>query len=535
MNLLRLFARTRPDLLLAIFPRFLAPALIVAAYLMGTGPLHFTRGLGPYATYGAALLTLGLCLVLQTRAIHGFVADFHESIATVRATIVKRLVTSELQVVNATRATEIAAVLEGDARLVASVAPSVASTMIMATWTLTTLVLAAYESWRVLVVYVGLFGMVYLVRSFSSNQQASALGDAAESRLRIVFDDLMAAPRSLIVNRPKALGIAEAGTVYAREAADRRIEGTKGFARVVAGTEAIMLLAILAAREVSNGLLPGPPISDALMVLLTVTAGPFVNLVHARFELLGADRAARRMLVLDAGLGAVPRVPDAIESEPQFDRIRFQGVVAARTPRPGEAPFQMGPVDLTLERGSVTVIVGANGSGKSTLVETILGFLKPTSGSILLDDQAIGTKTLDGYRSLFSPVFATPHLFDRLYGHREARGAAQERLDWLGLTKVAVDAPHEVTRSLSTGQQKRVALARAVAEDKPILVLDEYTADQDATARARFLDELLPALKKEGRTVIAILHASSIPGCADQVITVAQGRITTTAGAQVSS
>ena len=289
-----------------------------------------------------------------------------------------------------------------------------------------------------------------------------------------------------------------------------------------------MLFAILAAHEISNGIVPGAHVSDSVMLLFIGTSGPFIRVLHSRHELQGADRAARRILALEAGLRRAPRVPAAATALPEFSELRLESVTAMRTPRPGERPFVIGPVTLSIPRGSITVVHGTNGSGKSTFLELLLGFLRPHTGRLMVDDTVIDGASLDAYRNLFSVVFATPHLFDRLYGHEETRAAAQDRLDWLGLRTLGVNASRAVSEALSTGQRKRLALARALAEQRPILVLDEYTADQDPSARERFHTEILPALKAEGRTVIAVLHGSSIPACADYVAHIAKGVVVQT-------
>ena len=144
---------------------------------------------------------------------------------------------------------------------------------------------------------------------------------------------------------------------------------------------------------------------------------------------------------------------------------------------------------------------------------------------MLRDGQPVDAQSIDAYRQLFSLVYAHPHLFDRLYGHEGTREETQERLVWLGLGEIGADAPHRISAGLSTGQQKRLALARALAENRPVLVLDEYTADQDPAAREHFHTQILPQLKAEGRTVIAVLHGSSTPACADAVLRLERGRM----------
>jgi putative ATP-binding cassette transporter len=289
--------------------------------------------------------------------------------------------------------------------------------------------------------------------------------------------------------------------------------------------ELVLDFAVLLTHELVNGVLPGVHVSDEVMVLLVCSLGPFTRVVNARFKLDAAERAARRLLVLEAGLRVAPRTRAAGGEEPAFEELRFESVTALQPARPGEKPFAVGPVNLTIPRGSITVVHGENGSGKSTFLDVALGLIRPQTGRLLRDGNPIDSQSIDAYRRLFSLVYAHPHLFDRLYGHRGTREEVQKHLHWLGLGDIDAEAPHRISSGLSTGQRKRLALARALAENRPVLVLDEYTADQDPAARDRFHTEILPKLKAEGRTVIAVLHGSSTPACADRVIRFKHGRM----------
>src|SRR5581483_11092291 len=114
----------------------------------------------------------------------------------------------------------------------------------------------------------------------------------------------------------------------------------------------------------------------------------------------------------------------------------------------------------------------------------------------------------DTYRSLFSAIFVDSHLFQRLYGIRDPDPAEIDRL----LMKFRLhEKTHIVDREFSTidlsgGQRKRLALIVSLLEKRPILLLDEWTAEQDPDFRRRFYDELLPELMQAGATVVAITH-----------------------------
>lgn len=193
----------------------------------------------------------------------------------------------------------------------------------------------------------------------------------------------------------------------------------------------------------------------------------------------------------------------------------------------GETPFTVGPLDLTLRRGETLFVVGGNGSGKSTLLHLLTALYPPTRGELLLDGVPVGPGDLDAYRSLFSAIFSDYHLFDRLYGLRDADPREVERLlrqmQLEGKTRL-VDGCF-ATLDLSSGQRKRLALVVSLLEDRPVLVFDEWAADQDPGFRRIFYEELLPELSRRGKTVVAATHDDRYFDRADRVIRMADGKI----------
>lgn len=187
-----------------------------------------------------------------------------------------------------------------------------------------------------------------------------------------------------------------------------------------------------------------------------------------------------------------------------------------------EYGFSLGPIDLRVEPGETLFIVGGNGSGKSTLAKLLTGLYPPASGRLSLHGQAITAERLDWYRSHFSTVFSTFHLFERLVGP-QGDFDTQLAQAWLARLrmdrKVSIDAAGKLsTTRLSQGQRKRLALLMALVEERPILLLDEWAADQDPAFRHFFYVELLPELKALGKTVIAISHDDRYFGDADRVV-----------------
>ena len=165
-------------------------------------------------------------------------------------------------------------------------------------------------------------------------------------------------------------------------------------------------------------------------------------------------------------------------------------------------------VDLEIRRGDVVFLVGGNGSGKTTLAKVVTGLYSATRGSVWLDGRRITAELSESYRSQFAAVFSDAHLFSRSLAEMGERNAdrVQRMLDELALVPCRMPDGRFDPRALSQGQKKRLALAFTMSEDKPVLLLDEWTADQDPEFRAYFYEVLLPRWREEGRTIIVISH-----------------------------
>jgi putative ATP-binding cassette transporter len=117
-------------------------------------------------------------------------------------------------------------------------------------------------------------------------------------------------------------------------------------------------------------------------------------------------------------------------------------------------------------------------------------------------------KEYDNYRNQFCAVYSEFYLFDTLYG---LNNIDQEVLsNWLSTmkidNKVKIEGNKLSTINLSSGQRKRLALVISILENKPIMILDEWAAEQDPDFKRLFYREILPQLGREGRTIVLISH-----------------------------
>ena len=196
--------------------------------------------------------------------------------------------------------------------------------------------------------------------------------------------------------------------------------------------------------------------------------------------------------------------------------------------------FAVGPINLTLKRGELVFLIGGNGSGKSTLAMLLTGLYQPVSGQILLDGQPLAVEKPEDYRKLFSAVFTDVWLFDQLLGAEGQQANPQLVEKWLDQLKMAHKLRLEngkiLDLKLSKGQKKRVALLLALAEERDIILLDEWAADQDPHFRREFYQVLLPLMQEMGKTIFAISHDDHYFVHADRLLEMRNGKLSELTG-----
>lgn len=210
----------------------------------------------------------------------------------------------------------------------------------------------------------------------------------------------------------------------------------------------------------------------------------------------------------------------------EFRSIRCENIAFSYRNDQGEPSFSLEPFNFHLGRPEIVFITGGNGSGKSTFFKILAGLYAPATGGILVNEAPVGPQNRQAYRNLFAPIFSDFHLFDFLYGVKEVNDDTLNALLHLTdlLNKTSVVERRLTTTHLSTGQRKRLALVLALMEDKPILLLDEWAAEQDPQFRRKFYREILPDLRKHGKSVVAVSHDDDHYDVADRVLKMQYGK-----------
>jgi subfamily B ATP-binding cassette protein MsbA len=263
--------------------------------------------------------------------------------------------------------------------------------------------------------------------------------------------------------------------------------------------------------------------------------GPIKKLSRVNASIQQAIAAAQRIFTMlethsevreKPGAGVLPRMRTSVE---------FRGVGFAYDDRPEH--FVLRHASFRVSAGQVVAIVGLSGAGKTTLVNLIPRFYDVTEGAILVDGTDIRDVTLASLRGQIALVTQETVLFDDTIGANVAFGAPSASPEAIEAAARAAHAHEFIERlsggyaarigergqRISGGQRQRLAIARAILCDSPLLVLDEATSALDAESEALVQDALVNLMRN--RTTFVIAHRLSTVRRADLILALEAGRI----------
>jgi thiol reductant ABC exporter CydD subunit len=299
----------------------------------------------------------------------------------------------------------------------------------------------------------------------------------------------------------------------------------------LAATLGIALVAVVVGVSLAEGDV-GFEAALTVLVLAPELYLPLRNLAAQFHASADGGAVASRMLDLADGApvasGRVP-APDPARVTIAFERVTFRYPTADRD--------ALGEVDLVLHPGETVALVGESGGGKSTLAALLLRFADPSSGRILVGADDLSTLDAAGWRRRIAYVPQRPTLFRGTIAENIRLGDASA--DDAGVRHAAeLAGAHEFVarlpdgyatvvgdggRSLSTGERRRIALARAFLRDAPLVILDEPTADLDP-ASAGAVHTAIDRIRA-GRTALLVAHRPELAALADRIVSIEAGRV----------
>lgn len=489
----------------------------------------------PGGMAGGLLLTfIGLCAAaLLGRAVSDISTNLvgQRLVAQVRKRLAQKILSAPIDALERYRIHRLMPVLTQDVDMISDVAFVLASTVIALAIALGCLVYLAFLS-------PPLFGMLLLALAIGATIQtfAQARGVAGfwkardhEEQLHKAYRGISEGAKELRMHRARRLRMFEGQIeriVDSIRDVNRRAINTYVVATAFGSALYFLLIALILGWAAFRDM--EPAVLSGFVLVLLFLKGPVDQIANALPGVGRAKVAFERIADLSAHFATPePHLHLArLAHEPCLhEAIELRGVrYAFDAPEGGEA-FVLGPVDLRLRRGEMVFVVGDNGSGKTTLIKLLLGLYAPHSGEVRLDGRPVTAELRDDYRQLFTTVFADFYLFEDLAASAlpEAARPYLERLEIAH--KVSVKDGAFSTVDLSTGQRKRLALVHAYLEGRPVLVFDEWAADQDPSFRHLFYTELLPELRAKGHLLVVISHDDRYFHMADRVVRMSAGRI----------
>ena len=399
-------------------------------------------------------------------------------------------------------------------------------------------------SFLVLVAFMSVALYIYFRKAYSvRNDLRSTL--EMDNDVYATIDDLLDGFKEAKLSRRKTRAILKRAEAISTQAAELRgntqILLAKNF--VFSQTSFYLLLGtmVFVVPMLSSGY--SDEVQKSTTAVLFII-GPISGLIGSIPIFENASAAAEAIMDLEARLKRMaggheqpetaengdPAAPSLDDPTPAFETIELRSAVFRFPAPPGSdgESFQIGPLDLEITRGEVLFITGGNGSGKSTLLRVLTGLYPLTRGTLLLDGKPLPRERIQDFRELFAAVFGDFHLSRYLDGvEPHALDEAPYWTEALEIqSKVDVRDGAFTTTDLSSGQRKRLALVSTALERRPILILDEWAADQDPVFRRKFYREILPVLREQGRTIIAVTHDSRFFDAADRQLHMEDGMIT---------
>jgi len=296
---------------------------------------------------------------------------------------------------------------------------------------------------------------------------------------------------------------------------------------------ALMLGFLLFLRLLGGeGFTPVLPKLGVFAIALVQLLPAITNFGRMRMELVGTLPEAE--LVYLSLTQPMPRLKDGTQVLKSFEKaIVFENASFAYETR----DILLDSVNLTIEKGKVTAIVGSSGAGKTTLINLILGFYETSGGRVTIDGLPLQEYKLETWLSKIGFVSQDPFIYHSTVANNILFGRNGHSMDSVLRAARIANAHGFITElpqgydtivgdrgmKLSGGQQQRIAIARAILDDPELLMLDEATSSLDSVSE-RVVQEAIDNVAKD-RTVLIIAHRLSTIRYADKIIVLDKGQV----------
>lgn len=221
---------------------------------------------------------------------------------------------------------------------------------------------------------------------------------------------------------------------------------------------------------------------------------------------------------------------DKMGSETEFTSMRFEGVKYYYS-KDEDEQFYLELDDFQIWRGEIVFIIGGNGSGKTTFINLLTGLCRASEGAIYINEKEVGWHEFATFNNNMAVVYTNQHLFHANYDEHDLSEKNEQLHYWKNVINLADflkinKVLDRIEVNVSRGQQKRIALLKAILEDKQILILDEWAAEQDPVNKKLFYTKWIHELRNMGKTIILVSHDDDFYHVADRVVRFDYGKIT---------
>ncbi|MGZ4170828.1 MAG: thiol reductant ABC exporter subunit CydD [Solirubrobacteraceae bacterium] len=541
----RLLRRTTPARPLLMVDTALglasAVAVVLQAVLLARIVARGFHGVPPHRLWGDLVL-LGLAFALRGVLGAGMAIAGHRAawnvLSELRSAVVRKRLDTQPIATDGTSGSEIAAVavqgVEGLEAYFARYLPQVVLASVVPFIVIAAVAVIDWESALIMLITLPLVPVFMWLIGRYTEQRTHERWQALR-RLSIHFLDVVRGLPTL-----RAFGRADDELATLAAVSERYRATTMGTLRVsflsgsvleLAATLGVALVAVTAGMRLVSGSV-GLQTGLTVIVLAPELYLPFRRLgaeYHASAD--GLAVAERMFALLDApsamSPGGVRLAPSPARATIRLERISFS--------YPARAVPVLDGLDLELSPGEMVALVGGSGAGKSTIAALLLGLLEPTSGRISIDGVDLGSCDGEAWRRQVAWVPQHPTLFRGSVADNIRLGSAgaserqvRDAAALAGADGFVGRLPGGYTtqvgdggRSLSSGERRRIGLARAFLRDAPLVILDEPTADLDAESVA-VVSEAVARLR-EGRTTLLIAHRPELVARADRIVLLADG------------